>query len=170
MPTETYKRWFKNLVEEVLREQAKTRAEAESKITNLGEIIIQHLIKVLAFGPNCSTYNHWMNELNAWFEAIWNIKLKPKSYRPPLYDIKRWAHDEYIENEFDYKNFISAAIGVEWELGTPVAEELLEKSYDSFNALYDSILAKCANGKYNKEGLYETINKWFNEHSDVYEN
>ena len=38
MPTETYKSWFKNLVEEILNEQAKTRAEAESKITDLDYI------------------------------------------------------------------------------------------------------------------------------------
>lgn len=168
MPTETYKSWFRNFVEEILNEQAKTRAEAESKITDLGSIIIQHLIKVLAFGPKCRVYNHWMKELNTWFNAIWEIKLKPKSYRPPLKDIKKWAHDEYIETEFDYKNFVDSAIGIEWELGTPIADNLVRNSYNEFNSLYDSILAKCANGKYNKEVLYTIIENWFNVYSNYY--
>ena len=70
--------------------------------------------------------------------------------------------------EFDYKNFVDSAIGIEWELGTPIADNLVRNSYNEFNSLYDSILAKCANGKYNKEVLYTIIENWFNVYSNYY--
>lgn len=152
----------------LLDEQAISRSDAESGISHLADTLIEHLLKVLVFGPNCSAYNHWMSELNKWFKKISEIKLKPKSYHPTLKDVRKWAREEPLEDYRSYINTIEIII-CEENIFIPIAEELLKDNFDSFCHLYDSILSTCCNKPtYTINILNDIIKNWFNIFKEVY--
>ena len=152
----------------LLNEQAISRSDAESGVSHIASVIIEHLLKVLIFGPKCSAYNHWIKELDGWFKRIAEIKLKPKSYHPSLKDIRKWAREEPLEDLRSYLNDIRAVIFEEKDF-LPVAQELLENNFDAFCVLYDTILSTCCNKPtYEIKKLYATLKSWFDKYSYVY--
>ena len=71
---------------------AKIHVEAYKKC------IAEHIIKCVVYGDSLDCYNHWVDEISAWFFDINNTQLKIKRNPPKFKD-------------FEYKDFVFGLLG-----------------------------------------------------------
>ena len=82
-----------------LLEMAFSRKEIESKITNLGSPIIEHLIKILKWKDDQNFEKH-CRDITNWLYQVQNFKLKD-GRRPKDKDYFKWL---FLDNGGDVKN------------------------------------------------------------------
>lgn len=59
----------------ILQEMAQTLSDAMDRCCTLGVKFIEHFHKAYN-EPNCPATNHWLKEMQNWFNDVKNIKLK----------------------------------------------------------------------------------------------
>lgn len=99
--------------EDILNEMAMDKTEAIDRCISLGEQFIKHFRKIMD-NPNSSTINHWMNEMQIWFNKVIAIKLKPNSKHIPFNKLMDWFFtvgadpEDYVSSQYvdDYDTFI----------------------------------------------------------------
>jgi hypothetical protein len=72
------------------------RAHARQRIWDLGDIINEHLIKLLATDVSDRTRAAWRKELRAWFGKVADIGLKPDGRPPKERDLYKWLWDDFF--------------------------------------------------------------------------
>lgn len=86
----------------MLFEMAFERRKAMDTIVNLSPQIFEHFIKLFVVNIPL-TKNHWVKEINGWFNIINKIYLKPKNRRLSYEEIYNWLIFEsapYYSSEF----------------------------------------------------------------------
>lgn len=100
----------------LLNEMAKSRNQVIDKCSELGEKFIEHFHKIY-LRPNDINFNHWCEEMEAWFNNVRKLKLKMDKNRELLdSELRDW----FFTVGADYKTVIENA------------NEDEEKSYDDF--------------------------------------
>lgn len=64
------------------KDMALSRSDAMDRCISLGKKFIEHFDKIYK-NPKSRDVNHWINEMNAWFQKVKEIKLK-ESNKPIL--------------------------------------------------------------------------------------
>jgi hypothetical protein len=87
-----------------LFEMARSRKDAKDIVTDLSPQIFTHLIKLYVFNSP-ENRDHWLKELNAWFNKIDDIHLKPSNQKPDWRTIYDWMiYDSSPHYDADFIN------------------------------------------------------------------
>lgn len=153
--------YLRLLTEEILKEQARNRKDAEDMVTDISPILFKHILKCLMFGKNCESYEHWAQEVSTWLEGIQSIKLK-NNKRIPYKDLVNWACDEWLD-EGSYNNDLINVMYDE-EAYNPIGYTELKNNYMEIVQSYKQLLKDISDGVYNKLVLKNWLDKWLNKH------
>lgn len=100
-----------------LCEMAMSRQDAIDRCMSLGQKFIEHFKKIYEEeNKKCDAINHWVNEMQSWYNQVSKIKLKPKSTSIQLNNLMDWFFtvgsepEEYLDYNDDmcskYNKFI----------------------------------------------------------------
>ena len=103
-----------NLEEEYLYEMAYSRADAMERCYSLGKRFIEHFDKIYK-ESQAQAVNHWCAEMQAWYNNVREITLKPKNKHLNRTQMRDWFYTfgsdptEYFKNNDEnetYEEFI----------------------------------------------------------------
>lgn len=77
------------LEEKYLFEMAYNKIDAMERCASLGEKFVEHFHKIYN-EPNSQVINHWCNEMQAWYDSVIKIVLKPKSKHLTRTQMRDW--------------------------------------------------------------------------------
>lgn len=108
-----------------INEMALSRSDAIDLCLNLGKEFAEHFVKVVTEGVNSENFNHHCSEMQAWFDKVRKIKLKPKG--------KTLNIEQYIDWFFTVGQNTEDVVG---ENNVDLYEKLIAKLLNLLN-LYD---------------------------------
>lgn len=140
--------------EQMLWEFNFPKKDVESKISAASFTIVDHLVKILMFGLDCSCYSHWFNEIDTRFLNITKIRLKPNGKIVKYDDLVKWSMNWLSEHT--YLNVLNSMKRLEKSFN-PINYEKLKTRYNEFIVFYKSLLKSCSEQQYTEEVLQSSI-------------
>lgn len=117
-----------------INEMALSRSDAISLCLDLGKEFSEHFVKVTTEGTNSENFNHHCSEMQAWFDKIRKIKLKPKS--------KTLNIEQYVDWFFTAGQNIEDVVG---EDNVELYEKLIEGLLNNKNNKIINIMKNILN-------------------------
>ena len=102
-----------NILEDNLSEMAYTRGHAIELCSNLSNKFSEHFLKVMKSGIESPDFKHHCSEMQAWFNKVSSIRLKPDSKKITKTNIMDWfitdgrTPEDFIPEEYvdKYEDF-----------------------------------------------------------------
>lgn len=92
------------------QEMSMERHDAVSRCIDLGKLFIEHFDKIYK-EPTSNPVNHWIQEMQNWFNSITKITLKPYTRKLDRTKINDWfltagsSPEEYFDTEHEIESY-----------------------------------------------------------------